>query len=93
MRAMKRSHGRVALVTVAWVCAMALTARGDTGSPTARAQHSATHLPNGTVLLAGGSGASGETLTSAELYDPAAGTWSATRDSHPRSSVTRSPAD
>ncbi len=34
-------------------------------------------LPNGLVLVAGGSG-SGGSLASAELYDPAAGTWPAT---------------
>ena len=34
-------------------------------------------LPNGKVLVAGGDGDSG-ILTSAELYDPATGTWTAT---------------
>ena len=34
-------------------------------------------LPNGKVLVAGGLGNSGD-LTSAELYDPASGTWTAT---------------
>ena len=34
-------------------------------------------LPNGKVLVAGGGGTSG-TLASAELYDPASGTWTAT---------------
>ena len=38
----------------------------------ARSGHTATLLPNGTVLLAGGNGAP----SSAELYDPAAGTFS-----------------
>jgi hypothetical protein len=49
-----------------------------TGSlATARLSHTATLLPNGKVLAAGGfSGVS--VLTSAELYDPASGTWSAT---------------
>jgi WD40 repeat protein len=39
--------------------------------------HTATLLPNGKVLVAGG-GNSNSILTSAELYDPASGTWSAT---------------
>ena len=34
-------------------------------------------LPNGQVLVAGGSGDSGE-LSSAELYNPATGTWTVT---------------
>ena len=44
-------------------------------------------LPNGKVLVAGGVNFSGY-LTSAELYDPASGTWTATgslntaRDNH-----------
>jgi hypothetical protein len=57
----------------------------QTGSlNTARYLHTATLLPNGKVLVAGGFGA----LASAELYDPASGTWTATgnlataRDSH-----------
>jgi N-acetylneuraminic acid mutarotase len=45
----------------------------------ARAAHSATLLPNGKVLVAGGTEAVGaegiSTLASAELYDPASGTW------------------
>jgi hypothetical protein len=49
----------------------------DTGNlGTARLYHTATLLPNGKVLAAGGAGGSG--LTSAELYDPASGTWTAT---------------
>ena len=49
-----------------------------TGSlTTARANHTATLLPNGKVLVAGGYN-NGSSLSSAELYDPASGTWSAT---------------
>ena len=44
---------------------------------TAREHHTTTLLPNGKVLVAGGLGSSG-TLASAELYDPANGTWTAT---------------
>src|SRR6266513_1089821 len=39
--------------------------------------HTATLLPNGKVLVAGGGDSNG-ILASAELYDPASGTWSAT---------------
>jgi N-acetylneuraminic acid mutarotase len=52
----------------------------------ARYSHAATLLPNGQVLVAGGITTSGtgtsSPLYSAELYDPAAGTWSAARDMH-----------
>ena len=47
-----------------------------TGSMTiARAQHTATLLPNGKVLVAGGISGS-NIVASAEVYDPASGTWS-----------------
>ena len=42
---------------------------------TARSEHTATLLPNGKVLVAGGIRS---LLTSAELYDPASGTWTFT---------------
>ncbi len=44
----------------------------------ARTDHAATLLPNGTVLVAGGVDGSGNVLASAELYDPASGTWTNT---------------
>ena len=44
----------------------------------AREFHTATLLPNGKVLVAGGNGTSAGYLASAELYDPASGTWIAT---------------
>ena len=46
-----------------------------------RTNHTATLLPNGKVLVAGGHNVEGNrlnTLNSAELYDPATGTWSVT---------------
>jgi hypothetical protein len=52
-----------------------------TGSmTTARSRQSATLLPNGKVLVAGGYNYSGGSLplASAEIYDPVAGTWTAT---------------
>jgi len=55
---------------------------------TARAGHTATLLPGGKVLVAGGRGSS-EILRSTELYDPTSGTWTATGDlSVPRSGHT-----
>jgi hypothetical protein len=47
---------------------------GSLGS--ARYFHTATLLANGKVLVTGGVGTGGTVLTSAELYNPATGTWS-----------------
>jgi N-acetylneuraminic acid mutarotase len=50
---------------------------------TARFYHTATSLANGQVLVAGGNGPPGpnSVLSTAELYNPAAGTWTATSNS------------
>src|SRR5450432_2824005 len=45
---------------------------------TARYLHTTTLLSNGKVLVAGGAGTRGFSFASAELYDPASGTWTAT---------------
>ncbi len=51
----------------------------NTGSlNTARARHSATLLQNGKILVAGGVTSGNTAIASAELYDPANGTWTAT---------------
>src|SRR5450432_1604531 len=60
-------------------CAGAPGGFENTGSlNTARAHHTATLLPNGTVLVAGGFDGSGPSSMSAELFDPASGTWTVT---------------
>ncbi len=40
--------------------------------------HTATLLPNGKVLIAGGADNNGHVQATAEIYDPASGTWTAT---------------
>ncbi|ATB28060.1 kelch repeat-containing protein [Melittangium boletus] len=52
------------------------TSAGELG--TGRAWHTATLLPNGQVLVAGGAGIDVAKSQSAELYNPATGTWTAT---------------
>ena len=71
-----------AIWLVAQPCAAAPFTFSYTGSlSTARTAYTATLLQNGKVLVAGGQDASG-VLASAELYDPATGTWSATGNLH-----------
>jgi WD40 repeat protein len=51
----------------------------ETGSLiTGRREHTATLLSNGKVLVAGGYNSTSGALASAEVYDPASGTWSST---------------
>jgi hypothetical protein len=62
------------------------TATGDMATP--RYRHTATLLPDGKVLVTGGTNGGFNPLASAELYDPQSGTWSVThgmaaqRESH-----------
>jgi len=50
---------------------------------TARDMHSASLLPNGRVLIAGGENSSANgAFAAAELYDPSSNTWSAAADMH-----------
>jgi N-acetylneuraminic acid mutarotase len=47
------------------------------GMTTLRSLHTATMLPNGKVLVAGGDDNGGHATASAEIYDPVAGKWTA----------------
>ncbi len=60
------------------LCVPAAPPHPDAPCPLAesRGRHTATLLPSGRVLVAGGTGPSGE-LRTAELYDPATGIWTA----------------
>jgi WD40 repeat protein len=60
-------------------CAAGSGGFNATGSlATERYYHTATLLPSGQVLVAGGTDNSFHVVTGAELYDPASGTWTAT---------------
>lgn len=74
------------------LCAFAATALGQSGSfvptgnmTTQRGSHTATALPDGRVLLTGGTNGRGTILASAEIYDPITGTFQLTGNmSRPR---------
>ena len=77
----------LALVTRAPAAPGALELTGST--LTARFSHTATLLGSGKVLVAGGMARNGVWLDSAELYDPATGTFTATAKMHnPRAGAT-----
>src|SRR5215471_9043610 len=74
------------IALTSWVLEPAVTASAQTVDPKwtytgnlnmARSGHTATLLPNGKVLVAGGVNSSG-VLKGAELYDPASGQWRVT---------------
>ncbi len=78
LRRLGRLMFMVALVGLV-VPATALAGVFSSAAPmnAARAGHTATLLPNGKVLVAGGADSQTHYLASAELYDPASNTWSA----------------
>jgi Galactose oxidase, central domain/Kelch motif len=74
---------RIACVTALALATTLSFAWTPTGSMhTARASHTATILPNGLVLVAGGTGDNNAALASSELYNSASGTWSSTGNLH-----------
>jgi hypothetical protein len=64
-------------VANAFATVTGLNANGVTGLNTARYQHTATLLSDGTVLIVGGVDSTGSPTTSAELYNPATQTFTA----------------
>ncbi len=71
---------RIVAITTLATLSFAWTPTGS--MRTARASHTATILPNGMVLVAGGTGDNNAALASSELYNPASGTWSSTGNLH-----------
>ena len=80
------SHGLPARIAGVMALVLATTlsfAWTPTGSMrTARASHTATVLPNGLVLVAGGTGDNNAALALSELYNPASGIWNSTGNLH-----------
>jgi hypothetical protein len=75
------SPARIACITALALATTLSFAWTPTGSMrTARASHTATLLPSGPVLVAGGTGDANNALASSELYNSASGTWSSTSD-------------
>src|SRR5690349_219032 len=75
-RAMQAGTLLALLVLPGLAGAQTFTATGSMS--VARDSHTATLLPSGKVLIAGGEDSTGTPLASAELYDPATGTFSST---------------
>lgn len=70
-----------AMIAVVLATTLSFASWTSTGSmSTARASHTAVLLPNGLVLVAGGTGDANTALASSELYNSASGTWSSTAD-------------
>ncbi len=75
---LKTAARMACIATLLLVSTLSFASWTQTGSMhSARASHTATLLPNGYVLAAGGTGSNGA-LASSELYNPASGTWSYT---------------
>lgn len=70
--------GLLVLCTVQMVAATRGTFAFTGSLNTARYFHTATLLPNGKVLVAGGTDVNDNPLASAELYNPSTGAWSFT---------------
>lgn len=79
-----RFTAKIACITVLTLTStLTFASWTSTGSlHTARASHTATLLPNGLVLVAGGVGNNNAALASSELYNPASGAWSTTGTLH-----------
>jgi|SRR5215469_15944847 len=76
------SSARVAaMIVVVLAATLSFASWTSTGSMrTARASHTAVLLPNGSLLVAGGTGDNNSALATSELYNSASGTWSSTGD-------------
>jgi len=71
----------VAMIVVILATTLSFAAWTSTGSMrTARANQTAVLLPNGSLLVAGGTGDNNGALATSELYNSASGTWSSTGD-------------
>lgn len=71
-----RVGATIAVVLATTLSFASWTSTGSMG--TARASHTATLLPNGLVLVAGGTGDANIPLATSELDNSASGTWNST---------------